>query len=35
VKYKEGAQQRVTATFDGEGPKLRSHGVEEPPQKTQ
>lgn len=29
VKHKEGATQRVTATFDGEGPKLRSH--EEPP----
>lgn len=25
VKHKDGASQRVTATFDGEGPKLRSH----------
>ncbi len=29
VKYKEGANQKVTATFDGEGPKLRSHGAQE------
>lgn len=25
VKHKGGANQQVTATFDGEGPKLRSH----------
>lgn len=25
VKHKEDANQRVTATFDGEGPKLASH----------
>ena len=31
VKHKEGAQQRVTATFDGEGPKLRSHGAQDSP----